>query len=194
MIRALPLLFVAVTGCAATADGEWPSLARRPGEIEGGSRGVPVAAAGGAAAPAAATPAPPAPGAIASGAADSPAVDAAAARIADISREFGEVEARWQRQRTLLDAAVAAASRAAPDTPEWSKAQLELTRLERLGATMAELRDSANIIAGDLAQGAAAGSDVGAALASAGTLLDRLEAARATHLSTFEAAQRQLAR
>lgn len=182
MMRIVPLLPLLLAGCAATADGEWPSLARRPGEIETGGRAEPVAE------PVAATPAPAAP------AADDAAVVTAAARIADIAREFAEVQERWGRQRGATDAALAAARSAAANTPAWSKAQLELTRLERLGATMGELGDRANAIAGDLAQASAAGSSVKPALDSAGALISRIETGRAEHLTAFEAAQRALTR
>ncbi|MFC3714480.1 hypothetical protein ACFOMD_18075 [Sphingoaurantiacus capsulatus] len=185
MIRVAPLLLSAtlLAGCAATADGEWPSLARRPGEIEAGTRGpAPEPAA-----PAAVVTPPEAP-------ADDSAVNEAAARIADISKEFTDVEARWQKQRVETETALTGAERAAPNTPAWSKAQLELTRLERLGATIGELRDRANVVAGDLAQASARGSDVKAPLDSAGTLIGRIEAARAAHLTLFESTQRALAR
>jgi hypothetical protein len=182
MMRLIPLLPLILAGCAATADGEWPSLARRPGEIETGARAEPVAAAPTVAAPAAA-PAPP-----------DATVVTAAARVADIAREFAEVSARWARQRATTDAALAAARSAAADTPAWSTAQLELTRLERLGATMGELGDRTNAVAGDLAQASAAGSDVKVALDSAGVLLGRIETARAEHLTLFETAQRALQR
>lgn len=185
MMRLVPLLPMILAGCAATADGEWPSLARRPGEIETGARAEPVAETPPAAA---ATAAPAAPAA-----ADATVVTAAA-RIADIARELSDVESRWGRQRAATDAALAAARGAAPSTPAWSKGQLELTRLERLGATMSELGDRANAIAGDLAQASAAGSDVKVALDSAGVLLGRIETARAEHLTVFEAAQRTLTR
>lgn len=182
MMRLVPLLPLILAGCAATADGEWPSLARRPGEIETGGRAEPVAAATPVVAPAT----PPAPPDV--------TVTAAAARIADISREFTELAERWGRQRVATEAALAAARSAAPSTPAWSKGQLELTRLERLGATMSELGDRTNAIAGDLAQASAAGSDVRVALDSAGVLLGRIETARAEHLTVFEAAQRTLTR
>lgn len=183
MMRIVPLLPLLLAGCAATADGEWPSLARRPGEIETGGRAEPVAEA-----------APVATAAPAPTAADDAAVVTAAARIADIAREFAEVQERWSRQRAGTDAALAAARSAAANTPAWSKAQLELTRLERLGATMAELGDRANAIAGDLAQASAAGSNATPALASAGALISRIETGRAEHLAAFEAAQRALTR
>ncbi len=180
MMRLIPLLPLILAGCAATADGEWPSLARRPGEIETGGRAEPVAEAAPAAAPAPA--------------ADDATVVTAAARIADIARELAEVEGRWARQRGATDTALAAARGAAPSTAAWSKAQLELSRLERLGATMGELGERTNAIAGDLAQASAAGSVVKPALDSAGALLGRIEAARAEHLTAFEAAQRTLTR
>lgn len=179
MTRLLPLLLLAATGCAATADGQWPSLARRPGEIESGTR---------AAEPAQASTSPPAP------AGDPAPVAVAAGRTADAAREFGEVDARWQRQRAATEAAVTAARGAAPSSAAWAKAQLELTRLERIGAEIGELRDRTDAIAGDLAQAATQGSDVAAALQATGALILRIENARVAHLQAFEAAQRGLAR
>jgi hypothetical protein len=178
--RALPLLLLATAGCAATADGSWPSLARRPGEIEAGSRGAAEPAP--ATAPTAAPAGDPAPVAVAAG------------RTAEAAREFDAVLVRWQTQRTATEAAVAAARGAAPSSAAWAKAQLELTRLERLGSEIGDLRDRTDAIAGDLAQAAAGGSDVAAALAAAGALITRIEAARTAHLQLFETAQRSLTR
>lgn len=170
------LMLLMLSGCAAGADGQWPSLARRPGEIESGASAV------------APVPEPARP------VGDAAATAVATGRTADIAREFGDVEARWQRQRGVTDAAVAAARRAAPSDPAWAKGQLELTRLERIGAEITELRDRADAIAGDLAQAAAAGNDVKAAVEGTGALITRIETARAAHLHAFEAAQRSLAR
>lgn len=179
MMRPALLLLLATAGCAATADGEWPSLARRPGEIESGSRAAPPTATP----PEAAAP---------SG--DAAPVAVAAGRTAAAAREFDEVAERWQRQRGATEAAVTAARGAAPSSQAWAKAQLELTRLERIGAEIAELRDRTDAIAGDLAQAATQGSDVQAALAATGALIARIEAARAAHLQVFESAQRSLTR
>ena len=179
MMRPALFLLLATAGCAATAQGEWPSLARRPGEIESGARAAPAAE------PPAETSAP----------AGDPAPDAVAAgRTADAAREFDEVRARWERQRTATEAAVAAARGTTPSSQAWAKAQLELTRLERIGAEMSDLRDRADAIAGDLAQAATQGTDVRAALEAVGALIGRIETARAAHLQLFEASQRSLAR
>lgn len=183
MMRPTLLLLLTTAGCAATADGEWPSLARRPGEIESGTRAAPPLQA---AAPETTVPEAPA--------GDAAPVAVAAGRTAAAAREFDEVEARWQSQRGATEAAVSAARGAAPSSQAWSKAQLELTRLERIGAEIAELRDRTDTIAGDLAQAAAQGSDVQAALAATGTLIARIEAGRAAHLQVFENAQRSLTR
>lgn len=173
----LPIL-LALAGCAAAADGQWPSLARRPGETENTAS---VAAAAPAAEPAAPT-------------GDASAAAVASGRTADIAREFADVETRWQRQRGVTETAVAAARRAPPSDPAWPKGQLELTRLERIGAEIAELRDRADAVAGDLAQAAAAGSDTRPAIEGIGALIMRIETARVAHLQAFETAQRSLAR
>lgn len=172
-----PLMLLMLAGCAAAADGEWPSLARRPGEIENGAAAVTVPA------PEPALPA-----------GDASATAVAAGRTADIAREFGDAEARWQRQRGVTETAVAAARGVAPSDPAWAKGQLELTRLERIGAEITELRDRADAVAGDLAQAAATGSDVRAGLEGVGALIARIETARTAHLQMFETAQRSLAR
>ena len=179
MKRLVPALLLATAGCAATADGQWPSLARRPGEVESGVR---------------AAPGPPAPAVAEAPTGDAAPVAVAAGRTAAAAREFTEVEARWQRQRTTTEAAVAAARGATPSSAPWAKAQLELTRLERLGAEIAELRDRTDAIAGDLAQAAAQNSDVAAALAATGAQIARIETARVAHLQVFETAQRGLTR
>ena len=179
MMRFAPLLLLGLTGCAATADGQWPSLARRPGEVESGAP---------------AGPAPPEPAVATASPGDPAPVAVAASRTVDAAREFAEVEARWQRQRGVTEAAVAAGRGAAPSSAAWAKAQLELTRLERIGAEIADLRDRADAIAGDLAQAAARGSDVAAALAATGSLIVRIDAARVAHLGLFERSQRELAR
>jgi hypothetical protein len=184
MMRPALLLLLATAGCAATADGQWPSLARRPGEIESGGGAAPQPEIVPAATPAEAA-APPG---------DAAPVAVAAGRTAAAAREFNEVEARWQRQRGVTEAAVTAARGAAPSSQAWAKAQLELTRLERIGAEIAELRDRTDAIAGDLAQAATQGSDVQAALAATGAVIARIEAARAAHLQVFETAQRSLTR
>jgi hypothetical protein len=179
MIHALPLaLLLLLPACAATAEGQWPSLARRPGEVDSGSPSV---------APAAAPTASATTG-------DASAAAVAAGRIAGASKDFEQLTASWRQQRDQTEAAVAAARGTAASSQPWSRAQLELTRLERLGSEISELRERLNAVAGDLALAAAQGSEVAAALGQAGQLIARIEAARAEHLQSFETAQRALAR
>lgn len=178
---ALYAILLMLPACAATAEGEWPSLARRPGEAESGS-------------PAAEAPPPVTdPGATGpAGAMISPAV--AVGRIDEAARNLEQISARWQRQSTETQTAVAAAQGTAVGSQPWSRAQLELTRLERIGAELADLRDQLDAVAGELAVASTQGGDVKSALDRAGALIARVEQARAEHLRVFETAQRALAR
>jgi hypothetical protein len=178
----LPLLvLLLLPACASNADGEWPSLARRPGEITAAEEAAEPAATTAQATPATqATP--------------STIATAAAARIADAARELQEVETRWQRQRTATQAAVGAAGNAARNSSPWATAQLELTRLERVGAEAADLRDRLDAVAGDLAVAAAGGNDVAGPLRQAGEVIGRIDTLRSQHLQLFESAQRSIAR
>jgi len=183
MIRPFPIALLLLLPSCAAADGEWPSLARRPGEVAA------------AAAPAPAAPAAEAPVDAGAGtAADTGAAAVAAGRIAEAARDFEQVAARWERQRGETQTAVAAARGAAASSPAWARAQLELTRLERLGADLADLRDRLDAVAGDLALATSRGGDVRAVLGDAGALIGRIETARADHQHVFDEAQRALSR
>lgn len=176
-MRLPALILLVLPACAATAEGQWPSLARRPGEAESAS-------------PAVAAPAEPLP--VASG--DASAAAVASGRVAEVARELEQLNARWQRQRDDTEAAVTAARGAAASSQPWARAQLELTRFERLGAEMLELRDRLDAIAGDLALASAQGGEVKAVLDQAGQLILQLEAGRAEHLRRFQSAQQGLAK
>lgn len=177
MIRpAVLALLLFLPACAATAEGEWPSLARRPGETQ--SAATVMAAAAPTTVPAA----------------DAGAVTVAASRVATIARDFDNLMTNWRRQRGDTEAAVTAARGAAASSAPWARAQLELTRLERLGSEMADLRTQADTVAGDLAVAGSSGAEVKPALDRAGQLIARIEAARAEHGRVFEAAQKAVAR
>lgn len=181
MNRVVPFAIVLMlSACAAGAEGEWPSLARRPGEVESGSTLVEAT-----------PPAEPA----ATGPAGNAAVPVVAiGRIDEAARNFEQVSTRWKQQSSATQAAVAAARGAAVSSQPWSHAQLELTRLERLGAELSDLRSQLGAVAGDLAVASTQGVDVKAALDRAGALIARVDAARDEHRRVFEAAQRALAR
>jgi predicted amidohydrolase len=133
-MRILLLSAFLLTGCAA-ADGEWPSLARRPAEV--------VVAPAPEAAPAVPAASAPVPAAI-------------TARIEAAAREADEIAERLKAQIAV----VAAARGGAAGSPGWAALQLEISRLEKIGNQLAEARRGADAIAGDLA---AAGADALAA-------------------------------
>jgi hypothetical protein len=133
-MRVILLAAFLLTGCAA-ADGEWPSLARRPAEA--------VLAPKPDAPPPARTASVPVPAAI-------------AARIDAAGREAGEIAERLKAQI----AAVAASPGGKTGSPGWAGLQLQISRLEKIGNQLTEARRMADAIAGDLA---AAGADAAAA-------------------------------
>ena len=160
MVRSALLPLLSLAACAGAPAGDWPSLALRPGEAQPlVSR--PAAAGRGAAAPVT-TPVP------------VDAVRDAEARAGSLERDVAAYEKRLRAQ--LADTA-AAGSRTGPDAA--SSAQLELTRLDRLGSQAGDLRDRYDELAGDLARQAAAGSDVSVLLARIGKGIDRVEALHA---------------
>ncbi len=155
-------LLIPLTACAAGKD--WPSLARRPGES------APLPTIG----------APEAP--VAANMSDS-ASPVIAGRIAEAARDLSAVAKRWDQQQTATAAAVAAA-RGAPDSSEVAvKAQLEISRLERIGAQIGDLRARLDAIGGDLALAAADGRDPKVALRDVGELIGKVEALRREHLA-----------
>jgi hypothetical protein len=156
---------------ACTAGSDWPSLARRPGE----SAPLPSATAPDAAV-------------AASNAASGGVSSVIAGRMVEASREIAAVAKRWQRQQAATASAVAAAQGAADSSEGAVKAQLELSRLDRIGAQISDLRTRLDAIGGDMALTAADGQETGAALRELGGLIGTVEALRTDHL----AAVRQL--
>ncbi len=165
----LILLVAAVAGCAGK-DGTWPSLARRP--IEGPRPGA-----------AAVTPPPAAPGVPA------PVVPVAigdvSARLSTIDRDAANLGTRIGEQRATAADAAAAAKGTKPDGEAWAKAQLELTRLERLGNQLPDLRAKLDAIAGELAAAAATGTDVAEPLPATGAVIGRVAALQAEYDTTY---------
>ncbi|UAJ10452.1 hypothetical protein [Polymorphobacter megasporae] len=176
----LLLAFVA-TGCAGK-DGTWPSLARRPIE---GSRpsaaavGTPVATAAVVTAPAAVPP--PATGAGA-------AIGDVPAQLATIDRDAENLGTRIGEQRAATAEAAKSAKGTKADSEEWAKAQLELTRLERLGNQLGDLRGKLDGIAGKLAAAAGGGADVAAPLKATGAVIGRVDALQAEYDASYSAA------
>lgn len=166
----LILLVLAVAGCAGK-DGSWPSLARRP--IEGPRPSVVVANV----TPAAAPVAPPA--------VLPPAIGDVAARVATIDRDAANLGTRIAEQRGVAADAAVAAKGSKPDGEAGAKAQLELTRLERLGNQVPDLRGKLDEIAGQLAAAAAGGTDVAVPLKATGAAIGRVDALQAEYDATY---------
>ena len=159
--------------CAPPPPGKWPSLALRPGEVQPlVARPAAVGAAGGAVA----DPAP------------SATVRDAATRQASLDRDVIAYEKRLRAQ--LADSA-AANGKAGADAK--ADAEVQQTRLDKLGSQAGDLRDRFNELAGDLARQAAAGTDVQSALVRVGTGIDRVEALRAEQAKAFASARTALA-
>ena len=160
------LPFALLTACAA-GSGEWPSLAKRPGEA--------AVAAGPAA-----------------GAGDS-AVAAPAAviagRVQDASRDLDRLAERLTAQTATTSAAARAARGSGAASELAATAQLELSRLERIGAQLSDLRDRLDALAGDAAVAAAQTGLAPAELAAIGRLIQRTEALHAGFAAAFEAAR-----
>ncbi len=187
MRRVSPVLLLAVTACAA-GGGAWPSLARRP--VEGprppltaprrcavATGEASCAPGGGESVTAAGTPASPAPAV----AAPPVAIDDISARLAVIDRDLGDTAARLATQKTATAAAVAAARGRAQTTPEWAKAELERTALDRIGNQIGDVRERLDGVAGTLAAASAGGADVSAPLLATGRLIARTTALTADY-------------
>ncbi|MDQ2897420.1 MAG: hypothetical protein M3Y09_17555 [Actinomycetota bacterium] len=167
MIRAALLPLLCLAACADAPAGDWPSLALRPGEAQPLVTRPVAAGRGEPAAPVAA-------------AVPVDAVRDAEARAGSLERDVGAYE---KRLRAQLADTEAAGGKTGADAA--SSAQLELTRLDRLGSQAGDLRDRYNELAGDLARQAAAGGDVTALLSRIGTGIDKVEGLRAEQAKTY---------
>lgn len=161
MKRTLILLLL-LGGCASPGEGDWPSLATRPGEVQPLVQRPAVTAA---AAPAAAVP-------------RSAATSDAEARLSSLDRDITALGARIAAQRTASAAAAAAARGQAAASEATATAEVEATRAARLLSQAGDLRDRLDALAGDLARRGAAGEDVSATLARLGAAIDRVEGLR----------------
>ncbi len=169
MRKSVLLLLLLVAGCAGK-DGTWPSLARRP--IEGPRPGAVAAVA----APPVQAPVVPA------------AIGDVPAQLATIDRDAANLDTRITEQRAATAASAAAARGTRPDSEARAKAQLDLTRLERLGSQLGDLRGRLDGIAGKLAATAEGGTDVVAPLKSTGASIIRLDAQIAEFDAAYSAA------
>ena len=190
----LSLVAIALVGCRS-ADGTWPSLARRAGEPGTAVAGCATPAAGCAAA---ATPEPPAAPPLAPAAtapaAPSPALDDIPARLDTIARDLADLTSRLAQQRSATDAAVAKAREARSDNAAWSQAQLELSRYQRAGSAVGDVRQRLEAVAGTLAAAAADGADVTALLKATGSLIARTAAAGTEFDTAYAAANSVISR
>ena len=190
-MRVAVLLFftASITACAGTG-GAWPSLAPRP---------IEKAVSGGAISPttiALATPAPlqlpsrpslplsqPLPSLLTQtvpqqpfvSPLSSPDIADVAARLSTIERDRIDLAARVAAQLAETRSAVAARGTKI-EGDAWSKAQLEVTRLERLGSQATDLHDRLDMIAGTLAEVAASGVEVTGLLKATGQAIGRVRA------------------
>jgi hypothetical protein len=109
----------------------------------------------------------------------------AGARLSSIERDITSYEARLRSQ--LATTASAVAKRGAARTgDDAAAAEVETSRLDRLGGQAGDLRDRLNALAGDLAR---RGADA-ALLERTGKAIDRIEALRAEQAKGFAAARR----
>ncbi|MGI4880412.1 MAG: hypothetical protein ACRYG4_23340, partial [Janthinobacterium lividum] len=74
------------------------------------------------------------------------------------------------------------------DSEQWAKAQLELTRLERLGSQLGDLREKLDAIAGKLAAAAGDGADVTMPLKATGGVIGRVDVLQAEFDAGYAAA------
>ena len=161
MPRALLLATLVIAACAGPG-GRWPSLGKRPIET------MPFPAEAAAAVP------PP----VAAPAGGPRDVGDVALRVAAIAREGDDLAGRIADQTAITRAAVAARGRRR-DGEAWAKAELETSRLERLGNEAGDLRGRLDGITGDLAAAAASGTDVTLVLKAAGAAIIRATALQA---------------
>lgn len=157
MMRRTLILLLVLGGCASSGDGDWPSLATRPGEVQPLVQRPAVTAA--AVAPASARP-------------RSAAASDAEARLSSLERDIAALATRIAAQGK---ASAAASQGSGANNDASAAAEVEATRATRLVAQAGDLRDRLDALAGDLARRSAGGEDVAAALARLGAAIDRVE-------------------
>ncbi|MHB9880515.1 hypothetical protein ACSMXM_12780 [Pacificimonas sp. ICDLI1SI03] len=170
-----PLLALLGSACMAPGNGgAWPSLAHRPGErIAPGPCNLRADAA--VPAPEVTEPlyTPPVM------AADMPISDA---ELAELDSELGRIIADWDRQAASAEAAVESAQSASPSSTLWGAAQIELSRLEAVYGRSAPLDVRLARAEQPLV------TDAG----PLGEAIERYEAFRRRHLSTYDGLRQRL--
>lgn len=187
-IAVLLFLTVAVTACAGTG-GAWPSLAPRSIEktVASGMDASIIVASTAQSLPPSHSP-PPQPMST-SPTSDltrqllpprvpSPDIADVAARLSTIERDRTDLAARITSQLAATRSATAARG-TKTEGDAWSKAQLETTRLERLGSQVSDLYDRLDVIAGTLAEAGANGAEVAGPLKTTGQAIGRVRALEA---------------
>ena len=106
------------------------------------------------------------------------------ARLSSVERDVSAFAARLAPQLAATAKAATAGRGAAQDSDAGSTAQLEISRLDRLGGQAGDLRDRLNSLAGDLARRGAPGT----AFARIGAAIERVEALRAEQAKAYAAA------
>ena len=188
MSMSLAPAFVVLTSlltlaACARAEGDWPSLltpAEQARAAQGGATAAPAEAANTRLTPVASP-------------MQGPAEDTGAltdVQLAQLRRDFAAAQARWGRQDDLLQAAMAQAGTSG--APDWSAAQITLSRLNDVATVFDRLESQTNALAGEVARSAAGGVPAGSLLSDIGRLLRRIDAAQATHLERVAAATDRL--
>jgi hypothetical protein len=166
------LLVPLLAGCGGQRR-EWPSLMTPAEKARAGGAEVPAQPA--ASPPQAAAEPAPAPVVAAAEPVMDPALAAelraAVARLREGERELEAISKRWKAQKTRADAAAAAVAGRGPADEGWSKAQLELTRLNQIAAELDDLQSLVERGSGTLAIIASGGGIVQEPLIDTGTLL-----------------------
>ena len=153
-----------VAACAS-ADGEWPSLARRPGEAGGGCCGDAVSQ-------------PPAP----SPAKLAPAPTAAVIiDLAALGERLQRARAAWDAQHQRAVAAVDVATGPKPGETGAATAELEVSRLEENGSEFRDIADEAGVVTSPEQSPQAA------------ALAKQAQTAYDAHIAAFDALRRRLA-
>jgi hypothetical protein len=105
-------------------------------------------------------------------------VRAQTARLAEAQRDDNYIAERWHKQQKIMVETIAGIKKRGPSDGQWNKAQLELTRLNQIAAEWDDLDMVVNRVAGQLAMAAHNKADVSMALAEAGGLLLKMQAAQ----------------
>lgn len=151
------LLALCMLGACSNYSGSWPQLGPSAQDVQPSMDNDVAAAAVPARAPSVV---------------DETAMQDLVTRLSQVTVSFADARERAKNQRSAVLKAV---DRAGSETgSSWSRAQLELSRLNQIDAELAELRDDASGIAGDLAAMSARGMPVDEEVGMTGTLINKI--------------------